>query len=178
MDYHLRSTRPDDIPALEDLIRQSARGLSRDDYSDAEIEACVAHVFGVDSELVVDGTYYVAEIDGQPAACGGWSRRRTLFGGDSYAGRESGFLDPATEPARIRAFFVRPDMARKGLGTMILRQCEVEAKRAGFSRMEMMATLPGVKLYRALGYAGDTVQTFTMPGGVAVRFVRMARALD
>jgi GNAT superfamily N-acetyltransferase len=178
MDYLLRPAQPDDIPALETLIRQSARALSRDDYSDAEIEACVAHVFGVDSELVADGTYFVAEVDGAPAACGGWSKRRTLFGGDNYAGRESGFLDPATEPAKIRAFFVAPDMARRGLGSAILRRCEAEAKHAGFSRMEMMATLPGVKLYRALGYQGDTVQTFSMPDGVAVRFVQMARALD
>jgi len=178
MDYTLRPARFDDIPALESLIKDSARALSRDDYSDAEIEACVTHVFGVDSELVADGTYYVAEADGEPLACGGWSKRRTLFGGDNYAGRESGFLDPATEPAKIRAFFIRPDMARRGLGTLILRRCEVEAKRAGFSRMEMMATLPGVKLYRALGYQGDTIQVFTMPDGVDVRFVQMARALD
>lgn len=173
----LRLARPDDTPALEDLIRLSARGLSREDYSDAEIETAIAHVFGVDSELVGDGTYFVIEHDGRPLACGGWSRRRTLFGGDRYHGRESGWLDPAADAARIRAFFVHPDAARQGLGSQLLDACEDAARAAGFSRMEMMATLPGVKLYRALGYAPAPPQVFTMPNGVALTFVPMAKAL-
>ena len=174
----IRPARPDDIAELETLIQLSARGLSRDDYSDAEIETCVAHVFGVDSELVSDGTYYVVEEDGRAVACGGWSRRKTLFGGDNYQGRESGYLDPAVDAAKIRAFFIHPDFARRGLGTLILRHCEAQARAAGFTRMEMMATLPGVKLYRALGYVGDAQQVFEMPNGVNVRFVPMNRQLD
>ncbi len=174
----IRPARPADVPELEALIQRSARGLSRDDYSDAEIETCVAHVFGVDSELVSDGTYYVVEEDGQAVACGGWSRRKTLFGGDNYQGRESGYLDPAVDAAKIRAFFVHPDFARRGLGSLILRHCEAEARAAGFTRMEMMATLPGVKLYRALGYSGDAVQVFDMPNGVSISFVPMSRQLD
>ena len=174
----IRPARLDEIPELETLIRLSARALSRDDYSDAEIEACVAHVFGVDSELVADGTYSVVEEGGHAVACGGWSRRKTLFGGDNYEGRESGFLDPATDAAKIRAFFVHPNFARRGLGTLILRHCEHEARAAGFTRMEMMATLPGVKLYRTLGYAGDTPQVFDMPNGIPVTFVPMYRQLD
>ncbi len=177
MDHILRPARRDETAALEDLIRLSARGLSRDDYSDVEIETCVAHVFGVDSELVGDGTYYVVEIAGRPVACGGWSKRKTLFGGDNYQGRKSGYLDPLTEAAKIRAFFVHPDFARRGLGTAILRHCEDEARKEGFTRMEMMATLPGVKLYRALGYEGESIQTFDMPNGVPLRFMPMSRQL-
>jgi len=177
MDYELRPARPIETPVLENLIRLSARGLSREDYSDTEIETCIAHVFGVDSELVSDQTYYVAEIEGQGVACGGWSKRKTLFGGDNYQGRESGYLDPLMEAAKIRAFFVHPDFARKGLGTAILRHCEDEARKAGFTRMEMMATLPGVKLYRALGYEGSIEQIFEMPNGVPLRFLPMSRCL-
>lgn len=178
MSFHLRPARPEDIPALETLIGVSARALSRDDYSEAEIEAACTYVFGVDSELVRDGTYYLVEHEGRFVACGGWSRRRTLFGGDQYAARESGLLDPASEAAKIRAFFVHPDFARKGLGKLILRHCETQAGAAGFTHMEMMATLPGVKLYRALGYEGDEIELYPQPNGVSVRFVRMARTLD
>ena len=178
MDPVLRPATAADIPALEALINVSARGLSRDDYNEAEIEAACAYVYGVDSELVGDGTYYLVEIDGRLAGCGGWSRRRTLFGGDQYGGREAGFLDPARDAAKIRAFFVHPDFARRGLGAMILRHCEAMAKAAGFTRMEMMATLPGVKLYRALGYVGDEIESFPQPNGVSVRFMRMSRTLD
>lgn len=174
---HLRPALPADVPALEAVIALSARGLSRDDYTTTEIEALVAHVFGVDSELVGDGTYLMIEHDGQPVACGGWSRRKTLFGGDNYQGRQSGFLDPATDAARIRAFFVHPDFARQGLATWLLDACEAAAREAGFSRIEMMATLPGVKLYRAFGYAGDERQTFVLPDGIRVAFVPMSKSL-
>src|SRR5687767_5514600 len=115
MTFRIRPTIPTDIPLLETLIADSARGLSRDVYTEAEIEAAITHVFGVDSELVEDGTYFtVTDIDSDtPLACGGWSRRKTLFGGDRFAARESGLLDPASEPAKIRAFFVHPDHARR-----------------------------------------------------------------
>ncbi len=173
----LRPALPADVPALEALIAVSARGLSRDDYSETEIEALVAHVFGVDSELVGDGTHLMIEVEGRPVACGGWSRRRTLFGGDRYADRESGFLDPAVDAAKIRAFFVHPDFARQGLGTRLLNACEQAARAAGFTCMEMMATLPGVKLYRALGYAGDAPQILDLPNGVTVTFVPMSKTI-
>lgn len=172
----LRPASMDDIPALEALIRLSARALSCDDYGEAEIEACVAHVFGVDSELVHDGTYYLIEDGSQPFACGGWSRRRTMFGGDNYAGRETGVLDPAVDAARIRAFFVHPGQARKGLGRRLIVACEDAARASGFRRMEMMATLPGVKLYRAAGYVAGASQVFDL-GGVAVTFVPMSKTL-
>jgi GNAT superfamily N-acetyltransferase len=136
----------------------------------------ILHVFGVDSELVADGSYFVVECDGEYLACGGWSRRCTLFGGDQYAGRQSGFLDSRNEAAKIRAFFVHPDHARRGLGTALLRHCESEAKSHGFTKMELMATLPGVKLYRRLGYLGDEIVIHETPAG-PIGFVPMHKAL-
>jgi GNAT superfamily N-acetyltransferase len=165
-----------EIPALEALINRSARDLSRGYYSPEEIAAAIEHVFGVDTELIEDGTYLVAEVDGTLAGCGGWSRRKTLFGSDRSASRESGTLDPETEPAKIRAFFVHPDWARRGIGQAILARCEAEARRAGFRACELMATLPGVPFYRAMGYEGDTPITYDA-GGVTLAFVPMRKEL-
>lgn len=173
----IRAARPEECESLEALIALSARALSRKDYSDGEIEAALAYVFGVDSELVNDGTYYVVEIDERIAACGGWSRRRTLFGGDQYTGRESGFLDPRTEAAKIRAFFVHPEYARRGIGKALLEHCEAHARSHGFSNMEMMATLPGVKLYKAFGYAENPTVMYDLPDGTRIRFVPMRKKL-
>ena len=175
--FTIRPAAEADVPALQVLIALSARALSREDYSDAEIEAAVRYVFGVDSELLADRSYFVVEQGDTPVACGGWSKRKTLFGGDQYSGRESGLLDPATEAAKIRAFFVHPDWARQGVGTLLLDHCEAEARRHGFTTAEMMATLPGVKLYRARGYAGDEVVTYPTPDGVALRFIPMIKKL-
>ena len=163
-----------DIPMLEALIARSARGLSRNDYDDAEIEALVAHIFGIDSEVVADGTYFVAELNGAAAGCGGWSRRRTLFGGDRFAARASGLLDPATDAARIRAFFVDPAYARRGIGAAILSACETAAAGAGFRSLQLMATLPGVPFYVAAGFVGGAEVTVDA-GGRAVRFRPMAK---
>ena len=162
--------------ALERLIAASARALSEGFYDRRETEAAIDHVFGVDSDLIADGTYLVAELDGVPVGCGGWSRRRTLFGGDRFAARESGYLDPATDPARIRAFFVAPGHARKGIGTRLLEACEEAAAAAGFSRMALMATLPGVPFYAAHGYE-PAASIDHLCGDVAVRFVPMGKAL-
>lgn len=151
----IRPARADEIPVLEALIERSARGLSRSDYDEAEIEALIAHIFGIDSEVVADGTYLVAEIDGRIAGCGGWSRRRTLFGGDRFAARENGLLDPAVDAARIRAFFVDPPFARRGVGKAILAACEAAAVAAGFRALALMATLPGVPFYAAEGFVGQ-----------------------
>ena len=175
--FTIRPALSADIPALEHLIAASARGLSPGYYTDAEIEAAVAHVFGVDSDLVADQSYFVVDIDGQPAACGGWSRRKTLFGGDQFAARDSGYLDPAAEPAKIRAFFVSPGHARQGLGRALLTHCENEARRHGFTSAEMMATLPGVDFYRRCGYQGDKIVTHMTPDGTPLRFTPMLRAL-
>lgn len=167
----------DEIPALESLIALSARHLSTADYTPEQIESAIAHVFGVDSELVKDGSYFVVEENGEYLACGGWSKRKTLFGGDRFAGRESGLLNPAVDAAKIRAFFVHPAHARKGIGRALLAHCEAEARRHGFTQAELMATLPGVKLYRQEGYTGDTIEHFRQPDGVEVPFLPMRKSL-
>lgn len=131
----------------------------------------------MDSELIADGTYFVVEDGGRLVGCGGWSRRKTLFGGDQAASREGGLLDPGRDAAKIRAFFVHPDWARRGIGQAILRRCEAEAKAAGFGSVELMATLPGLKFYRAFGYEEGERVSYEA-GGVALDFVRMRKALD
>ncbi len=165
-----------DLPVLDRLIEMSARALSHGHYDATQTEAAIAHVFGVDSELVDDGTYLVATIDGTVAGCGGWSRRRTLFGGDRFADRVGGLLEPATEAARIRAFFVAPDHARRGVGRALLDACEAAALAAGFCRLMLMATLPGEPFYRAAGYRADPVVTITA-GGIAIPFVPMHKMM-
>lgn len=162
---------------LNALIAASARALSRGYYTPAQIESLIVHVFGVDSQLLEDQTYYVIEEDGQLVACGGWSRRRTLFGGDQAKPADDDLLDPATDPARIRAFFVHPSFARRGLGRRLLAHCEANAKAAGFRRAELMATLPGVPLYQALGYEPLESVLHPLPAGETAAFVRMGRLL-
>lgn len=177
MPLSIRPASADDVPALMHIIQASARALSTDDYTPEQIEAAVKYVFGVDSELLDDQSYFVVERDGQKLACGGWSRRKTLFGGDQYAGRASGYLDPAVDAAKIRAFFVHPTAARQGIGKALLEHCEAQARSHGFSRIEMMATLPGVKLYAAFGYEAISDECFTMPNGVELPFVKMGKSL-
>lgn len=177
MDYVIRKAALGDRAAIEELIAESARGLSRGDYSERQIEAALAGVFGVDTDLILDGTYFVAESSGVLAGCGGWSKRRTLFGGDRYAARDSSALDPQTEPAKIRAFFVRPEHARKGVGRALLAACESEARAHGFRSLELMATLPGVRLYEACGYEATGRVEYELEEGVRVGFVPMRKEL-
>ena len=177
MEYRIRRATLEDRAALEHLIAESARGLSRGDYSEAQVEAAIASVFGVDTDLIHDGTYYVAEAEGEPVGCGGWSKRKTLFGGDRYGARNSGELDPQTEPAKIRAFFVHPGWARRGVGGAILETCEREALAHGFRSLELMATLPGVRLYAARGYEAGERVAYEVAGGVRVEFVPMKKDL-
>lgn len=166
----------EDRPAISQLIELSARSLSLEDYASEQIEAAIRSIFGVDSELIRDGTYFVAEAEALLIGCGGWSRRRTLFGGDQYAGRESALLDPAIDAAKIRAFFVHPGWARRGVARAILERCEQEARACGFRSLELMATLPGLKFYRALGYAGRERVTYEMDGAT-IDFVPMRKSL-
>jgi GNAT superfamily N-acetyltransferase len=177
MTWTLRTARLDDIPLLQRLIAASSRGLARADYSDAQIEAALLGAWAVDSQLIRDGTYFVIETNGEPVACGGWSYRRTLFGGDAQVEREPDVLNPAREAARIRAFFVRPDHARRGLGRALLERCEAEARAHGFHNAELMATLPGQRLYRALGYAGEEREAYPLSDGLTIDFVRMRKQL-
>lgn len=157
MEFTLRKATFEDVPEIEKLIAESVRGLSSGDYSPRQIELSIESVFGVDTELTLDKTYFVAEADnGQIVGCGGWSKRKTLYGSSRYAhSRDSNELDPQTDAAKIRAFFIHPDWARQGIGTAILDACENEAKAVGFRNAEMMATLPGVKLYEVRGYKGS-----------------------
>jgi len=177
MTFSLRKATPDDIPALEWLIAESARGLSCQDYTELQIEAALGTAWGVDSELIHDGTYFVAEAGGEIVGCGGWSRRKTLFGGDRGAGCQSEVLDPSRDSARIRAFFVRPDWARRGIGRALLDRCEAEARAHGFRSAELMATLPGQRLYRAFGYTGAEPVQYPLSGGVMIEFVPMRKDL-
>lgn len=177
MYFTLRKAQLDDRPTIEQLIANSARALSRDDYSDEQIEAAIEAVFGVDTDLIHDGTYFVAEHDGTIVGCGGWSKRKTLFGGDKYAQRESGMLDPSREPAKIRAFFVHPSWARKGVGRALLHVCEAEAQANGFHTLELMATLPGVKFYRSLGYVESERVMYEIGTQVCIEFVPMRKTL-
>jgi GNAT superfamily N-acetyltransferase len=178
MSYRLRKAEVADRPALEALIARSARTLGAGDYTPDQIEGALRGTFGVDTQLIVDGTYFVAVSGEALVGCGGWSRRRTLFGGDKGAVRDEALLDPRTDAAKIRAFFVDPAHARRGIGRALLEHCEAEARAHGFLRCEMMATLPGVKLYAALGYsAGEAIQ-YELAPGLTIEFVPMSKSID
>lgn len=178
MTVDVRIATRDDVPALQRLITDSARELSRGFYTDAEIASAIRFVFGVDTSLVDDGTYFVAELDGALAGCGGWSRRNTMYGGDQRPIGEATLLDPTREAARIRAFFVAPTAARRGVGRRLLEECAAAASQAGFQSLTLMATLPGVPFYSALGFLPDEDVVDILPDGVPLRFVRMTRPLD
>jgi GNAT superfamily N-acetyltransferase len=165
---------------LHEVIDSSVRRLQAQDYSPAQIEGALKSVYGVDSQLIADGTYFVAQISTRQnkieiVACGGWSKRKTLYGGDQYAAREDSLLDPARDAAKIRAFFVHPDWARRGIGTMILDACENAAREAGFTRLEMGATLSGVAFYRAKGYTALESLEVPLGNGESLPIVRMAK---
>ena len=166
-----------DRDVLQDLIARSARGLSAADYRPEQVEGALQGAFGVDSQLINDGTYFVVEEAGVIVGCGGWSFRKTLFGGDKRPERDAAELDPGTEPAKIRAFFVDPAHARRGIGTMLLEKCEAEARLRGFSRVELMSTLPGIRLYSARGYAGVQQVQYEVSPGVVIEFLPMSKRL-
>ncbi len=166
-----------DVSALDALIPDSVRALSRDYYTPEQIESAIRHVFGVDTQLVDDGTYFVAQHGDALAGCGGWSRRNTLFGGDQMKSGPDPLLDPAREPARIRAFFVVPEFARRGVGSRIMEACVEAARAEGFHSLELAATLPGELLYRAFGFTALERLDTLLPDGVKIPFIRMGRAL-
>ena len=164
----LRYATLDDIPALRELIAQSGRDLSTPYYTAEQIEAITSHVFGVDTQLILDQTYFLIESEKKLVACGGWSKRYTLFGGDQAKTEPDRLLDPATEPARIRAFFVHPSMARQGMGRQLMSACINDAQAAGFSTLELVSTLPGEPLYLATGFAPIERFELKLPGAVQV----------
>ena len=173
----IRQATIEDREAMQQLIAASARLLSRQHYNDAQIEAAIATVFGVDTTLIEDGTYFVAESDGVFVGCGGWSRRKTLFGGDQYTSRDVGYLDPQSEPAKIRAFFIHPDHARKGIARAILARCEEEARAYGFRELELAATLPGVEFYKSCGFSERGTFDLDLVEGVKLELVPMRKEL-
>ncbi len=174
----LRIATSADLPALHELIPASVRALSRGYYTPEQTESAIRHVFGVDTQLITDRTYFVATADGEPVGCGGWSRRSTLFGGDQMKSGPDPLLDPGTEPARIRAFFVRPGWARRGVGSRILQACLEAARLEGFRSLELAATLPGEPLYRAFGFETRERLDTVLADGVSVPFIRMSRSLE
>jgi GNAT superfamily N-acetyltransferase len=178
IDAHFREARSSDIPAIAQLVEQSARELSRDDYSRQQLDAAIGTALGVDSQLIRDRTYFVAEAGERLVACGGWSWRKTLFGGDGNADREPDTLDPSHDAARIRAFFVHPDFARQGLGRSLLELCEGQIRAHGFASVELMATLPGQRLYRVYGFQPLAPLDYQLPGGVPIRLVPMRKRLS
>jgi GNAT superfamily N-acetyltransferase len=177
MSYQIRPAVRADQNALQQLIARSARELGTQDYSPAQIEGALQGAFGVDTQLIDDGTYFVAEMKQQLVGCGGWSRRRTLFGGDSHAARDAAELDPAIDAARIRAFFVDPDYARRGIGRALLERCEAEARVHGFTRLELMGTLPGVRLYQAFGYEAAAMIRYPIGPDLSIEFIPMRKSL-
>lgn len=180
--FEVRLAIPDDIPALHGLIEASVRGLQAADYTPSQIEGALGTVLGLDTQLIADGTYFVAETveaDGEVprlAGCGGWSKRKTLFGADRGPGRAPELLDPAGDAAKVRAIFVHPDFARRGLGSLILATVERAARAAGFSRFEMGSTLTGVPLYRLKGYVEVERIAVPLANGEALPVVRMVKS--
>jgi N-acetylglutamate synthase-like GNAT family acetyltransferase len=177
MEYLIRKANVNDCPAIEQLIALSARELSTQDYSHEQIEGALEGAFGLDTQLIRDATYFVVESGGVLIGCGGWSKRKTLFGGDRKEARDSAELDPETDPGKIRAFFVHPDWARKGIGRAILARCESEAISSGFRSLELLATLPGVRLYSACGFVASEPIEYRLPSGITIEFVPMKKVL-
>jgi GNAT superfamily N-acetyltransferase len=178
MGFHLRVATAKDVGAIAELIDASVRGLQAGDYSAAQIEGALATVFTIDSQLIADGTYFIAEAeDAELAGCGGWSFRKTLYGGDAQMETiEPERLDPAVDAAKVRAIFVAPKFARQGLGSLILEAAEQAARAAGFRRFEMGSTLTGVALYSVRGYREVGRVMMPVRGGEAIEVVRMVKA--
>jgi N-acetylglutamate synthase-like GNAT family acetyltransferase len=179
LSFAIRQAVGADIPQIRQLIEVSVRVLQRGDYSTEQIEGALGTVFGVDTRLIEDGTYYLVEAEHSGGkrlvGCGGWSRRKTLFGSDQRPDREDTFLDPRAEAAKIRAFFVHPEWARRGIATQILEYCERAAVAAGFRRFEMGATLTGAPMYAARGYREVERIEVPLANGHSLSVVRMSK---
>jgi GNAT superfamily N-acetyltransferase len=181
--FRIRLAMLEDIPALRELIDRSVRVLQREDYSEEQLEAALGTAYGVDTQLIADETYYVVEADGEAggkvlAACGGWSMRKTLYGSDHGPYRDNAMLDPGRDAAKIRAFFVHPEWTRRGIASLILKTCEDAAYARGFRRFEMGATLTGVPMYAARGYAKGEQIEVPLPNGMSLTVVRMGKTVE
>ena len=166
-----------DVPALQRLVSRSGRELSLPYYTPAQADAITRHVFGVDTQLIEDHTYFVIEQDDVITACGGWSKRQTLFGGDQVKTGPDPLLDPSKDPARVRAFFVDPARARQGLGRRLMQECAERARASGFKALELVSTLPGEPLYLASGFVICERFELSLPGAIQVPVSRMRKLL-
>ena len=169
----LRVATPDDATGIDALMKISGAALFPRFYDERQAASAVRYVSQVDPMLLADGTYFVLETGGEMVACGGWSRRDKLYTGSGDADGDARALDPATEPARVRAMFVRADWTRRGLGRRILEACEDAARREGFRTLALVATLPGLPLYLAYGFEALAETDVTMPDGVTIPCVSM-----
>lgn len=177
--WHIRLAVLDDIPALQDLIAVSAHGLNSEHYTPEQVASILKYVYGVDTQLITDQTYFVVEEGATAIGCGGWSRRKTLYGGDQHkASALDNLLNPATDAARIRAFFVHPNWARKGIGSLLMTACEQAAREAGFHSMELMATLTGEFLYVRFGFVMIEEQELVLPDGNLMKVRRMTKDIS
>jgi len=178
--FRLRLAIEEDIPKLHALIEASVRGLQAGDYTPHQIEGALGTVLGLDTQLIMDRTYFIAEThdpggEERVAGCGGWSKRKTLFGADRSPVRAPDLLDPGSDAAKVRAIFVHPDFARRGLGSLILATVENAAREAGFHSFEMGSTLTGVPLYRLKGYAEVERIAVPLGNGEALPVVKMVK---
>ena len=171
----LHPAQPEDIPRLRDLIERSARALCIKDYTANEVEAALKGAWGVDTTLIQDQTYLMAMLGNQIVGCGGWSFRTTLFGGDAHSDRSDAELDPETDPAKIRAFFVDPDFIGHQVGETLLQGCEDRAHAYGFRKYELMATLTGARFYARHGYVGEKRVKVDLPGNMQIDFIPMEK---
>jgi len=178
MTIQTRCATVEDIPTLNQLIAESVRTLSIGYYSEQQIESALINIFGVDTQHIADETYFVAVSGNQIVGCGGWSKRKTLFGGDQVKSTEDTLLDPATEPARIRAFFVHPSWVRNGIGSKIMTVCERAASEAGFKQIELASTLPGEPLYRVFGYEAQEVIEVPLSENETLPVIRMKKNMS
>jgi GNAT superfamily N-acetyltransferase len=169
----LRAARPSDVTAIAALMRQSVLDVFPQFHDDTETAAAARYLTEPDTVLIDDGTYFVHEAAGAVVACGGWSKRDKLYTGSGAAPTDDRLLDPATEPARVRAMFVHGEWTRRGLGRAILARCEEAARAEGFTSLVLMATLPGVPLYRAYGFREVTQTRISLPDGTALGGVSM-----
>ena len=177
MEWALRLAREEDIPRLESLIEQSVRELQSPYYSTAQMDGALGTVFGVDRQLIRDQTYFVVEQEDALIACGGWSKRESLFGSDAARPKKDALLDPRSQSARVRAFFVHPRHARRGLGRAILLACEEAIHAAHFRKIELVATLAGVDFYRAFGYNAGERYEVPLVNGLSLPVVPMTKSL-
>lgn len=177
MTISLRQAVLADVPALERLIPESVRALQNGDYTHEQMEGALGTVFGVDRQLIRDGTYFVVEDQAAIIACGGWSKRRTPFGSDHTPAKDDTVLDPLREAAKIRAFFVHPSYARRGIGAKLLDACEAACKAHGFTRLELTATLTGERLYARYGFQAGERFEVPLPNGAGLPVVKMFKVL-